>query len=191
VTLPALTEPESLDVPGVGPLEAFNTDGLRSLVDTVRADAMVERTLRYPGHLAAMRLLSDAGFFDTMPVRVGDQQVSPRQLSAALLFPRWQYGADEGDLTALRVHVSGRTAEGTWRSDRWLLVDRPEANGPLSSMARTTGCPAAITARWVGDGTFSDPGIHPPERLGLDGFGEAMLAALAVRGIHVVKAAPL
>ena len=185
VTLPALSEPETVDVPGVGPLEAFNTDGLRSLVDTVRAEAMVERTLRYPGHLAAMRTLSDAGFFDTTPVRVGGQEVSPRQLSAALLFPRWQYGPDEADLTVLRVEVSGRAADGSPRHDRWLLVDRPAPGSPLSSMARTTGCPAAIVARWIATGVVSAPGVHPPERLGLDGHADEMLTALATRGIHV------
>lgn len=186
-TLPALSEPETIEVPGVGPLEAFNTDGLRSLVDTIAAESLVERTLRYPGHLDAMRVLSDAGFFDTMPVRAGDHLVSPRQLTAALLFPQWQYEPGERDLTVLRVEVSGRDGEGQPYETRWWLVDRPGPDSPLSSMARTTGCPAAICARWLVEGRVRGTGVLPPERLGLDGHAPALLEALAARGIIVER----
>src|SRR5487761_804719 len=53
LTLPALTEREMLEFEGVGTLEAFNTDGLRSLLKTMaHIPEMVEKTLRYPGHVA-------------------------------------------------------------------------------------------------------------------------------------------
>lgn len=185
ITLPALSEPETCEVPGVGLLEAFNTDGLRSLVDTVAADAMVERTLRYPGHLAAMRVLSEAGFFDTAPVMVRGQAVVPRDLASAVLFPQWQYAPGERDLTVLRVDVAGVDLHGAARAWAWHMVDRPGPECPLSSMARTTGCPAAITARWLHEGRMAAPGVHPPERLGLDGHAGEMLQALAARGIQV------
>ncbi len=188
LTLPALSEPETIDVAGVGTLEAFNTDGLRSLADTVPAERMVERTLRYPGHLSAMRVLADAGFFGTTPVRVRGQDVVPRDMAAALLFPNWQYGPGEQDVTVLRVEVTGRAADGSQRHERWLLVDRPDAGSETSSMARTTGCPAAIVARWLVGGTVATAGIHPPERLGLDGLADTLRAALAARGILVERA---
>jgi saccharopine dehydrogenase-like NADP-dependent oxidoreductase len=184
LTLPALSEAVTVDVPGVGPLEAFNTDGLRSLVDTVAADAMVERTLRYPGHLAAMRVLADSGFFATEPRLVRGQTIAPRALAEAVLFPQWQYAPGERDLTVLRVDVEGDGPDGPV-AFRWTMVDRPGPDSPLSSMARTTGMPAAIVARWLGEGRVAAPGVHPPERLGLDGLEPALLAALAARGIHV------
>lgn len=190
IVLPALSEAESVEIAGVGMLEAFNTDGLRSLVDTVRADAMVERTLRYPGHLAAVRVLADAGLFGLEPIMVGGQTVVPREVTCALLFPRWQYEAGERDLTVLTVDVAGVTHDGESRAWAWQMVDRPGADGPLSSMARTTGCPAAIAARWLVDGTIAATGVHPPERIGLDGHAEAMLAALHARDIHVTPACP-
>ena len=40
VTLPALSERERIEVPGVGTLEAFNTDGLRTLLTTSRTPTM-------------------------------------------------------------------------------------------------------------------------------------------------------
>ncbi len=188
ITLPALSEPALIDVPGVGQLEAFNTDGLRSLVDTVAAEAMVERTLRYPGHLAAMRVISDAGLLESTPVLIHGRPVSPRDLTAAVLFPQWQYSPGERDLTVLHVEVAGQATDGTPRAWHWQMVDRPPADSPLSSMARTTGLPAAITARWLMDGRVP-AGVHPPERLGLDGHAEALLDSLAARGIHVSRLA--
>jgi lysine 6-dehydrogenase len=185
ITRPALSEPETIHVPGVGALEAFNTDGLRSLVQTIAADVMVERTLRYPGHLAAMRVLADYGFFDTAPVRVRGQSVVPRDLASALLFPQWQYAPGERDLTVLRVDVAGIAPGGARRAWSWQMVDRPPLDSPLSSMARTTGSPAAVVARWLYEGRLTTTGVHPPERLGLDGHAQALLDALSARGIHV------
>jgi lysine 6-dehydrogenase len=187
ITLPALSEPETVHIDGIGPLDAFNTDGLRSLVDTVQADAMVERTLRYPGHLMAMRVLAETGLFGADPITVRGQSVVPREVACALLFPDWQYAPGERDLTVLTVDVSGVMADGATRSWAWRMVDRRDAGSPLSSMARTTGFPAAITARWLHAGAIAAPGIHPPERIGLDGHAEAMLAELSARGIHVTR----
>ncbi|HTV00554.1 MAG TPA: saccharopine dehydrogenase C-terminal domain-containing protein [Luteitalea sp.] len=185
ITLPALSEPEAIDVPGVGSLEAFNTDGLRSLIDTIPAESLVERTLRYPGHLAAMQVLADAGLLSSVPVDVTGTVVTPREVTSHLLFRQWRYAPGERDLTVLRVDVSGRAADGQHRHEAWLMVDRRADNEPLSSMARTTGFPAAIVARWLVEGRIDAPGVHPPERLGLDGHGPALLAALAARGVRV------
>ena len=50
----ALSDPELINFPGVGTLEAFNTDGLRSLAETIKCPNMKEKTLRYPGHIEKM-----------------------------------------------------------------------------------------------------------------------------------------
>ena len=55
VVVPALSEVETMDFPEVGVLEAFNTDGLRSLLKTCVTPEMVEKTMRYPGHAEWMR----------------------------------------------------------------------------------------------------------------------------------------
>ena len=83
VERPALSDVETIEVPGVGTLEAFLTDGLRTLLSTVRARSMVEKTLRYPGHAQAMRGLRESGFFDTGPF--GEGGVSPRAVTERLL----------------------------------------------------------------------------------------------------------
>jgi saccharopine dehydrogenase-like NADP-dependent oxidoreductase len=95
VTVPALSEVERIDFEGVGTLEAFLTDGLRTVIRTIPAPTMREKTLRYPGHAVLMRALRETGFFSTEPVSVGGARVVPRALTEKLLFEKWRRPADE------------------------------------------------------------------------------------------------
>jgi lysine 6-dehydrogenase len=180
----ALSEPELLDFPGVGTLEAFNTDGLRSLALTLDAPSMKEKTLRYPGHIQLMRALRDTGFFSKDPVEIAGQQIRPLDATAALLFPKWTFGEGEADLTVMRV-----TAEGSSGGERlryvWDLLDYYDAETGLRSMSRTTAFPATIVAGLVADGSFERPGVHPPEVLGAEpGLLAVVLRELELRGVR-------
>ena len=180
-----LSEPELLDFPGVGTLEAFNTDGLRSLADTIDAPFMKEKTLRWPGHAELMRVFRDTGFFSLEPVEVGGQVVRPRDLTAALLFPKWSFAEGEADLTVMRVRVAG-LAGGVPKVLGWDLVDRYDEVTGLRSMSRVTGFVATAVARRVLAGEFRRPGVHPPEALGVvPGLLEGVLADLTARGVQV------
>ena len=69
VTKPALSDAELIDFDQVGTLEAFNTDGLRSILFTMgHIPNMKEKTLRYPGHIDLMQSLIKAGFLNTTPI---------------------------------------------------------------------------------------------------------------------------
>src|SRR5262249_11471019 len=118
----ALSEPELMHVPGVGTLEAFNTDGLRSLIFTLRAPFMQEKTLRYPGPVQLMRAFRETGLFSKEPLNVGGQLIRPLDATAALLFPKWTFEEGEADLTVMRVIVAGRRG-GQRRRYSWDLVD--------------------------------------------------------------------
>ena len=107
VTRPALTDPEYLDFPGVGTLEAFNTDGLRSMADTIDCPNMKEKTLRYIGHIDKMRVLRDGGFFDTETIEMNGQKVRPIDFTCKLLFKSWKLEEGEADLTVMQVIVEG------------------------------------------------------------------------------------
>jgi saccharopine dehydrogenase-like NADP-dependent oxidoreductase len=185
VTKEALSEPELLDFPGVGTLEAFNTDGLRSLLFTIKAPSMREKTLRYPGHVALMRAFRETGFFSKDLIDVGGQRVRPLDATAALLFPKWTFAEGEADLTVMRVAVRGRDASGRGRRFVFDLLDHYDQETRLRSMSRTTAFPAAIVAGLVADGAFRRPGVHPPEVLGaLPGLLETVLSELARRGVR-------
>src|SRR4030042_736302 len=77
VTRPALSDPEFLTFPGIGTLEAFNTDGLRTMAKTVDVPNMKEKTLRSPGPLEKKALLRETGFFDTREVTIKGTRIRP------------------------------------------------------------------------------------------------------------------
>jgi saccharopine dehydrogenase-like NADP-dependent oxidoreductase len=183
VERPALSDPELIDLPGVGTLEAFNTDGLRTLVRTIAAPNMKEKTLRYPGHIQKMAVLRECGFFRAEPVVIGDQLVRPIDLTAKLLFPMWKLEPGEGDLTVMRILVEGHKNNQRVRY-RYDLLDRFDHAAGVSSMARTTGYTATMVARLLRDGLYTCRGISPPEYLG-NTFGcvDYLLKGLEARGI--------
>ncbi len=181
----ALSEAERVDFPGVGTLEAFNTDGLRSLAYTLNVPRMREKTMRYPGHIGLMAVLRAAGFFGKEPITVGGVQVRPLDVTAALMFPQWTFEEGEADLTIMRVSAVGRRAGRELRLV-WDLRDDYDPETRTRSMSRTTAFPATITARWLASGRFARPGVHPPEVLGaVPGLLDAMLAELATRNVRV------
>jgi lysine 6-dehydrogenase len=167
VVRPALSETELLDFEGVGTLEAFNTDGLRTLIDTVPARNMREKTLRYPGHVDRMRMLRETGFFDETPEKVGGVQVVPRELTEKLLFRAWKRPENERELTVLRVVVTG-SAGGEKLRYTYDLFDVTDSATGETSMARTTGFPCAIMARLLASGDYREPGVVPPEKFAAD-----------------------
>jgi saccharopine dehydrogenase-like NADP-dependent oxidoreductase len=180
----ALSEPELLNIEGFGTLEAFLTDGLSTLTRTVDAQFMMEKTLRYPGHRAAMAALRDGGLFSTAGVDIDGCRVRPIDVTTALLFPRWQYEDDEPDLTILRVVVEGQRDGRDVRCTAD-LIDRYDPATRLRSMSRTTAYPAASVARLVERGSFT-PGVHPPETVGRQGLLDVVLQDLDARGVHCI-----
>ncbi|MCW5765184.1 MAG: saccharopine dehydrogenase NADP-binding domain-containing protein [Phycisphaeraceae bacterium] len=184
VVRPALSEPELMDFEGVGTLEAFNTDGLRSLVVNRLAPDMKEKTLRYPGHIGLMRALRETGFFGTEPVEAGGVRVSPRAMTAALMFPKWSYGPGEEDLTVMRVVCAGRLGSRRARL-AWDLLDFYDRASGATSMSRTTAFPCAIVARLLASGRLTRAGVLTPDRLPeCRGVYEALMKGHAERGVR-------
>jgi lysine 6-dehydrogenase len=185
VVRPALSEVERIDLPGVGTLEAFNTDGLRTLIQTLDAPSMVEKTLRYPGHAELMRVFRASGFFDPHPVEIEGQPVRPIALTSRLLFEQWKLEEGEEDLTVMRVTIQGRRGN-TLCTYTYDLLDRYDRETQTTSMARTTGYTCAIVARLVAQGRFAQSGICPPEFIGRSEpcFRELM-AGYDSRGIQI------
>ncbi len=183
----ALSEPELVDLPMVGTLEAFNTDGLRSLATTLDAPFMRERTLRYPGHIALMRAFRETGLFSSEPIDVGGARVSPLALMEKLLFPKWSFAEGEEDLTVMQITIEGREG-GKSVKRTWDLFDRADRATGFRSMSRTTGFPATIAADLLARGRFAAPGVHPPEVLGrVEGLRDHFLKELEGRGVRFTE----
>lgn len=164
VTKPALSEIENIQFDEVGELEAFNTDGLRSLIFTMsHIPDMKEKTLRYPGHVDLVVALQQAGFFDTAPLRFGEVDISPLDFTSRLLLHQWKLEPEEEEFTVMRVIIKG---EG--KTVEYNLLDRYDTNTKTSSMARTTGYTCAAAVNLIAKKLFTGKGVFPPELIGKD-----------------------
>lgn len=185
ITRPALSDPEIVNFEGIGSLESFNTDGLRSIMFTMsHIPNMKEKTLRYPGHIEYVRVLRESGFFETTPVMVAGMQVRPLDLTSKLLFKEWKLGETEPEFTVMRVTVEGTTPEGKTRRVTYDLLDEYEPKSQTSSMARTTGYTATAAVHLLESGKFTEKGLFPPELVGRHKVCfDFFLGYLAERGV--------
>ena len=183
VIRPALSDPELINFEGVGTLEAFNTDGLRSLVRTINCQNMKEKTLRYPGHIEKMAVLRETGFFSSEPVEINGNLIRPVDFTAKILFPKWKLKEGEMDITVMKVIVEGKKGTGRIRYT-YDLLDRYDPVTRIHSMARTTGYTATVALRMIAEGLYTHKGITVPEMIGnKHGCVEYMLKGLEARGI--------
>jgi saccharopine dehydrogenase-like NADP-dependent oxidoreductase len=180
----ALSDAELIDFPGVGTLESWNSDGLRSLIQTMPdIPNMIEKTLRYPGTIEYLRVLRELGFFSYDAIAVNGQPVRPIDVTAKLLFPKWKLKPGEREFTVMRIVMEG-TENGQKKTYQYNLLDRTDANGTLS-MARTTGYTCTAAAHLVLNGAFHRPGINPPEYVGeQEAHFRFVLGYLEKRGVH-------
>lgn len=96
ITLPALSGCEEVILTGVGVLEAFLTDGLRTLLHLENVDYMVEKTMRWPGHVKAVQPLIESG---------------------DLVEELTTHCSEGDDLVVLHCEIDGTT---------WTMVERPK-----------------------------------------------------------------
>lgn len=188
VVRPALGRPERIHFEGVGTLEAFETDGLRSLLHTSKVPNLVEKTLRYPGHREKMELLRETGFLSEEPVTLRDgTTLRPVDLAAHLLFPLWQLEETDDELTVMRVEVEGEKGGQNIRH-RFDLLDRRDPQTGTSSMARTTGYTCTALVRVYAEGLYTEPGVSPPEKVGRDRRAhDRVMELLGERGVRFTE----
>jgi saccharopine dehydrogenase-like NADP-dependent oxidoreductase len=182
----ALSGIEEIEFPNVGRLEAFYTDGLRSLVHTVKAEEMWEKTLRYPGHAEKIKVLEALGFLDDRQVDVENTHVSPRKLTVKLLAQKLSK-PEVKDIVALKVQVSG-VKNGKKSSYVYHLLDFFDRKRGITAMARTTAYPASIISQLILKKAMRERGVVPPERMGTHKeLFKTFMNELGRRGIKVTE----
>jgi saccharopine dehydrogenase-like NADP-dependent oxidoreductase len=166
VTKPALSEREIMLFDEIGELEAFNTDGLRSLIFTMKnIPEMKEKTLRYPGHIDLIIALKQAGFFETDPVLINDTAISPLQFTSRILINQWKLDPEEDEFTIMKVIVKGEK-DGKQKTVEYNLLDRYDKATKISSMSRTTGYTCTAAVNLIAKELFKEKGVFPPELVG-------------------------
>lgn len=167
ITMEALSEPEIIELPEIGKLEAFNTDGLRSLLTTMKIPNMIEKTLRYQGHIDVMKMLRKTGFFGQDEVNIKGDNVKPIELTSKLLFPHWKPDEDEKEFTIMNIIIKGNE-DGKQKELVYNLFDKFDEETKTTSMARTTGYTCTSVARLILNGEYNRKGINPPEYIGAE-----------------------
>ncbi|MCK9341584.1 MAG: saccharopine dehydrogenase NADP-binding domain-containing protein [Synergistaceae bacterium] len=186
VVCEAMGELYEKEFPNAGLLETFITDGLRSLIKNIKSKNMEERTLRWPGHVAQMRLLRDMGLFDEEKRILGGVEVAPRDIACDLLFPMWKMEPEKGDrdLTIMQVEVSGYKGRDfvTYSWDLWDIFDEKSWK---NSMGRCTGFSCSIFAQAIVKGLIKEKGVIAPEKLAAsDELYDFVMSEQRQRGIN-------
>jgi len=167
VTKPALSDPELIDFDKIGSLEAFNTDGLRTLLQTKsHIPNMREKTLRYPGHLDLIKALMRCGFFSTETIIYDGKGISPIEFSSALLIDQWKLKPGEDEFTVMRIRISG-TINDAPVNVTYDLYECNSVTTNLSSMSRSTGYTCTGSLQLIINGLFTQKGVFPPEIVGM------------------------
>jgi saccharopine dehydrogenase-like NADP-dependent oxidoreductase len=166
VVRPALSEVEWIHFDDIGTLEAFNTDGLRSLLYTMpHIKNQKEKTMRYPGHVEIIRSLKESGFFSEKPIDVDSTMISPLKVTSQILFNEWKLGLEEEELTVMKVKLIGKEG-GKDKIVEWNLLDYYDDETKTSSMARTTGYTCTAAVNLIAQNIFNEKGVFPPELVG-------------------------
>jgi len=187
VEVEALTGLEEVEFPSVGKLEGFYTDGLRTLLHTVKGvKNMWEKTLRYPGHVEKIKLLKTLGFFDEHPIEVENARLPPRKVAIKLL-ERKLRRPEIKDILVMKLEVGG-IAEGSRRCYVYHLLDRYDQKRGVTAMARTTAYPASILAQLIAQKAIKEKGVIPLEKLGVEEkIFNKIVAELEKRQVKIVE----
>ena len=180
-----MTGLEETKFPGVGELEAFYTDGLRTLLHSIRnLHEMWEKTFRYPGHVEKIKLLKALGWFDEKPVKIGNFEVVPRDVAARLL-ERKLKRPEIRDIVAMLIEVEG--LQGNKRIKyTYNMFDKYDRKHHVTAMARTTAYTASVVAQLAAKKAIVEKGVIPPEKLGLnDLIYRRFLDMMGKRGVKI------
>lgn len=188
VIKPAMSDTELLEFENAGTLEAFNSDGLRSLIYTLNnIPNMKEKTLRFPGHIRMIQALKAAGFLDQEPLKIKDQEFVPFDITSEILFKAWKLNPEDKEFTIMRILVQGEE-NGVNKEIVYDLYDEYDPIEKISSMARTTGFTATATADMILNNVFNEKGMFPPELVGKKSICfNYILKYLKERNINYVK----
>ena len=162
-TVNALTGKLDFEMEEIGKLEAFLTDGLRTLLDsklTRDIPTLLEYTIRYPGHSSMISELIDSGKLDNTTISRNGKIVNQKELTTNKLFKEWKLTETDKEFTLLII--TAKTMDS--REISYVVYD--EWKDGWSSMSRTTGLTACAIVNLVLEKELKNIAVIPPEKLG-------------------------
>lgn len=176
-----LSEPEFIDFPPLGRLEADVTSGGMSTSPWTLQGQLQDytnKTLRYPGHFEWLRAFKELGLFSEEAIEVNGKEVIPREVYHTLLEPKIR-AEDIRDICVMRVVGSG-IKDGKETTVTVDLVDSYDPETGFTAMERLTGWHCAIMMGFQARGRVPAGGISMEVAVPAANFMEAVRE----RGIH-------
>jgi lysine 6-dehydrogenase len=168
-------------------LECAVTPGMPSFIFTrPELKEFAEKTVRWPGHFDGVETLKEIGLLDLDPVEFGGQEIVPREFLLSLITPRLQAQEGETDVCVMWNTVTGTKDKKKVRVD-YYMWDEADTELGMSSMARVTGFPCAITARFIAQGKIKGKGIVAPEDAMVGPVYDEFVAELIKRDINILE----
>jgi lysine 6-dehydrogenase len=148
----------------IGKLEAFVAGGGTSTAPWTfegKIKTYQNKTLRHIGHFVQWKTLLDMGFLEERPIRVGDVEISPREVLHTLVEPKIRAKEGDRDFVIVRVKACGEK-EGHKAEVLLEVIDYYDEQTGFSAMERTTGWHASIVAIMSAKG-ITPRGVTPVE----------------------------
>tara|TARA_B100000945_G_scaffold61640_1_gene45867 strand:+ start:399 stop:1487 length:1089 start_codon:yes stop_codon:yes gene_type:complete len=163
ITKKALSDIINFEFEGIGELEAFLTDGLRTILDSdpkiSKIPNLLEYTIRYPGHAKLVQELIEQDAFSDEIIEFQGKMITKKESTCMDLFKQWKL-TDEDEFTLMIIIA--RNTDGKEKS--YTIYD--ERKEGWSSMSRTTGLTACAFAELLISGNIKKKGIVCPEIIG-------------------------
>lgn len=153
VHMPCFVEPERIDFPPIGQLEAFMVAGGVSTAPWTfkgKLKSYQIKVIRYPGTFAQLKAFHDLGLFDPNPITVDGVQVIPRHVFHALFEPQVRVDGAR-DMCLIRAHAKG-IKDGKLAEAIVDVVDAYDETTGFTAMERTTGWHLSIVALMMARG---------------------------------------
>jgi len=164
VEVDALEGLEEIEFEGLGRFEAFFTDGVRTLHNTIKAENMWEKTLRYPGHAEKIKLIKKFGLLEKEPI--ASLNTSPWEF----MIKFWEENLsfiEARDLVLMRIGVSGRK-DSAKILYTYEMIDYFDERKNITAMGRSTAYTAFAVIKLIIEKRIAQKGVVSPEILGMD-----------------------
>lgn len=177
-----LAELETMEIAGLGQMEAFTTSGGTSTAPYTlqgRVRDYAYKTLRFPGHCEQMRVFKDAGFWSPEPVEVRGQAIKPLDVFCKVFGDRLARIKDEDQCIVRGVGVGVKDGKRVRVQADLRVLQDPKTG--FTAMEQTTGFSISIYAIAIANGQVAAGAVRYENAL----TGKFVLDELAKRGIKV------
>jgi len=160
VIVETLSGVEEFNQPPIGRLECFYTDGLRTLLRTMKGVRnMEEKTIRYPGHARLFKTIIECGFLSDQILPYKKRTVNLKEINLVYLWNVLKKGSEK-DISILKIEIRKGG-----KKRKYVCIDYYDKKNSITSMARMTAYTGSIITQCIK--TYPGYGVIPPEYLGM------------------------